>query len=242
MAAYKYSEEVSEKGFAFAEILRKNDFDAVADKSSIRDYMIKITIQKDDLDIGKLRIYYKPSKKSYTIDMTEMKESRWNEIIRSLWEGKPVSEIVQLKEKSTTEADSDIEAYVDGSFLNGKIGYGVVVVLKDRMLAELSGECNEPGALEQRQIPGEIEAVKQVVNWAILNDVSSMVIHYDYMGLEKWAKGIWKTNTEITRRYAEFMKNVEVKIKWNKVKSHSGNKWNDHADILAKMATESDDK
>ena len=61
-----------------------------------------------------------------------------------------------------------------------------------------------------------------------------MIIFYDYTGIEKWANNKWKTNNPLTQSYKEYMSKVEIKIKWIKIKSHSGDKWNDYVDQLAK--------
>ena len=51
-----------------------------------------------------------------------------------------------------------------------------------------------------------------------------------------WAKGRWKTNKNITRNFADFIKDNPLDIKWFKVESHVGHRWNEAVDKLAKWA------
>jgi ribonuclease HI len=83
-------------------------------------------------------------------------------------------------------------------------------------------------------VAGELFAVGKAIEWCKKNNVSDVTIHYDYMGVEMWARGKWKTNLSLTRRYREFVQNSGLNIEWVKIKSHSGNKFNDKADALAK--------
>lgn len=50
--------------------------------------------------------------------------------------------------------------------------------------------------------------------------------------------GRWKTNTELTQKYADFVKQAlkTIDIEFVKVKSHSGIEFNEEVDKLAKMA------
>jgi ribonuclease HI len=231
MKQYLYEKEVRERAAGFSEQLESCGFAASVNEKEIRNYMIKISISKNNLDLGKIKIYYKPSKKSYTFDLSELKETGFNGEIESLWNGLTVA-VTNPQEKRILSAG--YQAYVDGSFMNGKIGYGSVIVKKDQNVHEIFGSLDDALALEQRQVPGEIEAVKKTIAWCKKNKITSIEIFYDYMGLEKWATGQWKTNNDITRKYAEFMKKTTIIVNWKKVKSHTGNKWNEHADMLAK--------
>lgn len=72
------------------------------------------------------------------------------------------------------------------------------------------------------------------------NGFSHIEINYDYEGIEKWYTGEWSTKKDCTANYAQFMHNMVRKynlyLVFNKVKSHSGNKYNELADSLAKQA------
>ena len=131
--------------------------------------------------------------------------------------------------------DSRCEIYVDGSFINGATGYGAVILRNGEVLAELSGAVEVSEVAGTRQVAGELVAVKQALNWCRTHSVKEVSIYYDYFGIEKWATGQWKTNQPLTREYARFVASCAVKIRWHKVASHTGDKWNDRADLLAKQ-------
>ena len=74
--------------------------------------------------------------------------------------------------------------------------------------------------------------------WAIENGYKKITIYYDYEGIEKWANGIWKANKVGTQRYKAFVaeKRQEIEIAFRKVAAHTGVKYNEMADQLAKAA------
>ena len=235
---YLYEDEVRDKGGKFSFALNATGFDASVEDDSARDYMIKIAIRRGGSPCGKIRIYYKPSKKIFTMDSTELTDKSVLDVIQAVWDGKSVEPVETISH--TREVKSDFEpeysAYVDGSFIRGTIGYGAVVIRGDEIVEEFYGTCDEPEAASQRQVPGEIEAVKKTIAWCKKKKIARICIYYDYAGLEKWAVGEWKTNNPITKSYAAYMKKCGVEVIWRKVKSHTGNRWNDHADMLAKRA------
>ena len=74
--------------------------------------------------------------------------------------------------------------------------------------------------------------------WALVNGYEIIEIRYDYEGIEKWATNAWKANNTLTKKYAEFMrrKQTQIRISFRKVKSHSGDYYNEKVDKLAKSA------
>jgi ribonuclease HI len=126
------------------------------------------------------------------------------------------------------------EIYVDGSFINGATGYGAVVLKNGKVVDELSGAVDASEVNETRQVAGELVAVKEALSWCREHSVDEVSIYYDYLGIEKWATRQWKTNQPLTKEYARFVGECPIKIHWHKVDSHTGNRWNDRADALAK--------
>ena len=127
------------------------------------------------------------------------------------------------------------EIYVDGSFINGATGYGAVVLENGKVVDELSGAVDASEVNGTRQVAGELVAVKKALNWCCEHSVDEVSIYYDYLGIEKWATRQWKTNQPLTKDYARFVAECAIKIHWHKVDSHTGNRWNDRADTLAKQ-------
>lgn len=126
------------------------------------------------------------------------------------------------------------EVYVDGSFINGATGYGAVILANGKVVDELSGSVDASEVNGTRQVAGELAAVKEALNWCLEHSVNEISIYYDYLGIEKWATGKWKTNQALTKEYARFVRECPIKIRWHKVDSHTGDRWNDRADALAK--------
>ncbi|MEO0598145.1 MAG: RNase H family protein, partial [Chloroflexota bacterium] len=48
-----------------------------------------------------------------------------------------------------------------------------------------------------------------------------------------------KANKPLTQSYRAFMQSHDIKVHWRKVKSHTGVKWNEVADDLAKKGARS---
>ncbi|HAX99119.1 MAG TPA: hypothetical protein DCY12_09610 [Candidatus Atribacteria bacterium] len=128
------------------------------------------------------------------------------------------------------------EAYVDGSYYNHKVGYGAVIIHKKKVKNELFGTVPKEFS-HSRQVGGELFAVIQVVQWCQKEKIPEITIYYDYLGIQKWVTREWKTNISLTKNYADFIHNSPIHIHWQKVKSHSGDQWNQHADELAKKGT-----
>lgn len=135
-----------------------------------------------------------------------------------------------------------LKAYVDGSFnlLTSKYGYGCVLLLNGEVICELSGAGEEPALVGMRNVAGEIMGSLNAMNYALKHGHKSIVIYYDYMGIEKWANGEWKTNAKGTKAYKQavdrFRENLE--IQFVKVPAHQGVTYNERADVLAKRGAE----
>ena len=130
-------------------------------------------------------------------------------------------------------------AYVDGSFnvATNEFGYGVVMFHDGRQI-HLFDSFNDEEMATMRNVAGEIYGSMAAMEYAIKNNIKSLTIYYDYMGISKWCTGEWKTNkkgTMLYKRYYEHAKR-KVNISFEKVKGHSGDKFNDLADTLAKKA------
>ena len=127
-----------------------------------------------------------------------------------------------------------VEAYVDGSYREGKVGWGAVIVKNGELYGEFSGVMNDDEVQGTRQVAGELRAVEETLFWCKEQKVSEISIYYDYAGIREWVTGAWKAKKEVTQKYRDHVRSCGIKITWVKVKSHSGNKFNDKADSLAR--------
>jgi len=147
---------------------------------------------------------------------------------------------VSEKTEELIENEEGLFIYVDGSFAvdKGNYSYGLVAVKDGEIIYKDKGTGVDKEAVSLRNVSGEVLGAKMAVEYAIKNGFKEITIAYDYQGVESWAIGTWKRNNRITAEYNEFMqsKMKEVKIRFKKIKGHSGHKYNDLADKLAKEA------
>ena len=135
---------------------------------------------------------------------------------------------------------TDCIAYVDGSFEkdSGVYGYGVVFIEKNGNIEEYIDSGREESYQSMRNVSGEILGALKAASLAVEKGYSSIAIFHDYQGIASWAKGEWKCNKEKTIEYREKMLSYQkqIKITFHKVLAHSGDYFNERADILAKQA------
>ena len=128
-------------------------------------------------------------------------------------------------------------AYVDGSYINGEFSYGAVIG-HDGKLVKLSKRMTDPDLATMHNVAGEIKGAEAAIQYAVEHNCKEIWIYYDYSGIEMWATGEWKAKKEGTQTYKTFCDNMrnKIDIHFVKVKGHSGDKYNDMADTLAKQA------
>ena len=130
-------------------------------------------------------------------------------------------------------------AYVDGSFNveTNTFGYGVVLFHNGEEI-HLSKAYNDPEMAAMRNVAGEIYGSMAAMEYAVEHNIKTLSIYYDYMGIAKWCTGEWKTNKAGTIAYKKYYDKIKRKVNviFYKVKGHSGDKYNDLADRLAKEA------
>ena len=137
-------------------------------------------------------------------------------------------------------ADDTIEAYVDGSFdrSSSRYAYGVVIVKNGQVVETFNEANNDPRYVESFQIAGEVFGALAAIRWAIQKSYKAINIRYDYMGIEQWATGMWKTNKPVSQDYAAQFKELApfIAVHFQKEKAHTGVEYNEMADQLAKRA------
>lgn len=129
-------------------------------------------------------------------------------------------------------------AYVDGSFRNSDrtFSYGVYMKNTEEKWTFSKRFYNEDATM--RNVSGEIEGAMKAMEECVKLGGEILHLHYDYEGIRAWALGHWKTNKEGTRRYKLFYEEISkrLQVKFIKVKAHSGVKYNEIVDTLAKEA------
>lgn len=138
------------------------------------------------------------------------------------------------------EGKEIVKAYVDGSYEHSirEYGSGVVIIKNEEVVKTYSKKGNDKDLVGMRNVAGEIEAAKIAMNYCTDNNINNLILYFDYEGIEKWCLGSWKANKEGTIKYKKFYDDIKDKlnVEFVKVKAHSGNKYNDEADKLAKKA------
>ena len=134
-----------------------------------------------------------------------------------------------------TPVPSGLRVFVDGSFSPGfaKSGWAFVVTENDVEIARGSGITAFDA--ESRNIDGEVMASYQAMRWLDLNDKTGTICH-DYEGIARWAKGEWQAKSNIAKRYVAAAKPYLHRVSFEKVAAHTGVKWNELVDQLAKDA------
>lgn len=139
------------------------------------------------------------------------------------------------KAPDTAEQDDNrYYIYVDGSYINGRYSWGMAIYRRGKLVDTFSGAGKSEDASELHNVAGEIEGAMEAAKWAAANG-EKIVICHDYIGLSEWATGRWKANKDLTKYYAQFMKQYMDLISFKKVAGHTGVQGNELADKLAKQ-------
>lgn len=226
----KNENQLRQKATQYAAVIREQvSYEAEIDEGSFREFSVALQLGK----LGKVTIYYSPKHKNFTLVTTGL-DNAVIELIKPVWDS---LEPQKLSKLVTNTGKSGYQAYVDGSYDNARktVGYGAVILNQGKEVLRLSGRVDQ--FTESRQVAGELTATMQVINWCQQESIQTIEIFYDYNGIEMWVTGRWKAEKEISQSYREYVRDSGVKIRWHKVTSHTGVRWNEIADELAKKGT-----
>lgn len=152
----------------------------------------------------------------------------------------PISQTpTSLSDAITPETKSEAIAYVDGSYNDTLKEFSLGVVIFHSGIEEhFSAKMNDPNLLEMSNVAGEIKAAERAMQFCIDCNITSLDIYHDYEGIAKWCTGEWRANKNGTKSYKKFYDGIKdiLNVNFIKVKAHSGDKYNDIADQLAKSA------
>lgn len=229
--AYKYQEQVRKRVKQYIADLKSAGFSAELLENTFRDYSVKVSISSGSISIGNAVIYYSPKKDSYRLVTNEVNDQSYVSELEDTWF------VTNETDKKQNEETSGWHIYPDGSWIDENIGYGAVLLKDGEIEHEISAPLNEldPELLKIRQVAGELSAVRSALTWCAENGVESVEINYDYEGIEKWVTREWSAKNQYIQSYVSFIEESPIDIKWKKIVSHSGNRWNERADQLAKL-------
>lgn len=132
-----------------------------------------------------------------------------------------------------------VTAYVDGSYniRTKAFSYGAVIFDGEDEIT-MSEAFEDEELASMRNVAGEIYGSMAAMRYCVEKERQMLDLYYDYEGIAKWCLGEWKTNKKGTIAYKEYYDSIKDKldVRFVKVKGHSGDKYNDMADRLAKDA------
>ena len=136
-------------------------------------------------------------------------------------------------------ADGEAFAYVDGSNLGdgSKFSWGIVLFTNEGKV-NISGQSDDERFTPHRNVSGELFASVNATDYAIKQGLNKIIICHDFSGIRHWALGEWDTESNLAKAYKAFyqkaMKSIDVQFV--KADGHTGDKFNEEADVLAKEA------
>lgn len=147
--------------------------------------------------------------------------------------------IVSDKEVLLEKDPDALIAYVDGSYHNGtgEFSYGMVL-LDGGLEKRFYQKFTDAELAAMRNVAGEIKGAEAAMRYAVEQGYGKLYIFHDYEGIAKWCQGVWKTNKEGTKAYKAYFDSIQDKLQvvFVKVAAHTGDKYNEMADQLAKQA------
>ncbi|MFL6215565.1 MAG: RNase H family protein [Blastocatellia bacterium] len=227
---YLFEEKLRARAGVFIAALKGEGITGAIIENSFRDYTVKLDLSFEGGDHGHVNLYYSPKSNTFSLKTHELKNKSLVAQLEACWHDEP---------KANPSPGRGWQMYVDGSYINGATGYGTVILKDGAVVAELCGPVAAAEVNGTRQVAGELRAAEEGLLWCQQHQVGEVEIFYDYYGVEKWATGAWKTNQPLTQGYARTVRESGVRTRWRKVAAHTGNRWNERADHLAKQGARS---
>lgn len=143
-------------------------------------------------------------------------------------------------ESAELQPTAEAIAYVDGSYrLDTKeYSYGVLIFYQGQEW-QFAEKFADVELAEMRNVAGEIKGAEKAMAFCLEQGIKSVAIYHDYEGIARWCTGEWQAKKSGTQQYRDFYRQAVgrgLQVEFVKVKGHSGNKYNDTVDALAKSA------
>ena len=155
--------------------------------------------------------------------------------------GGEYKDVAFLDKDSATMAVADgvWVAYTDGSYNpeTKECGAGLVLFIDGKK--ETFSCLNEDKEAESmRNVTGEILAACMAIDMACHHHAKKLIIRHDYTGISEWANQHWQAKNKYTQAYQSkvFVARKFIDIEFEHVPAHTGVKYNEEADMLAKKA------
>lgn len=147
---------------------------------------------------------------------------------------------------------SQYRIYTDGacSGNSGPGGYAAVILNGETVCLRLSGH-EEYTTNNRMELKAIVRGIKQVASFQVekarfievISDSRFCLDPIEFGWIDFWKKNDWKTkegevvkNDDLWRELDKLLQNKKIKVKFTYVKGHSGDKYNEMADTLAKEA------
>ncbi|RMH05629.1 MAG: hypothetical protein D6704_09105 [Nitrospirae bacterium] len=142
-----------------------------------------------------------------------------------------------------TATSPAVEIWVDGACLQHaqggmRFGWAYLIVQNGKEVHRASGHDVPSGARIHRNVAGEITAVLKALAWCHQHGITSATVYHDYQGLAAWAQGSWKAKTPFTQAYVQAVRKSGIQLSWRKIQAHTGIKYNEIVDDLARTAAQ----
>jgi ribonuclease HI len=152
-------------------------------------------------------------------------------------------ELINQMRQDEEVLDSKVYYYsVDGSYnvKTGTYGGSFVMHKGTQILAKKGITGNDAKAAEGRNHAGELSAAMHAIQHAIAYGLKTFTIRYDYNGVGAFISGDWKAKDELSKKYKKWVEDKKkehgLNITFVHVDGHTGDEFNELADVLAKKA------
>lgn len=124
---YKFEDELRKKAEEFINVLIQAGIDVNPSPAMFRDYLVEIAVGRN----GYLNIYYSDKNKVFSLKTHEVRDKDIVSRIEDCWSA--------MVNPGLDETYSTLyQAYVDGSFLEGFVGYGAVILMSGQEVERFS--------------------------------------------------------------------------------------------------------
>ena len=132
-------------------------------------------------------------------------------------------------------------AQVDGSFSDEiqACSYGCIIFHMSSKIV-MSERFYDKEMVSITNVAGELAGALASMQWCIENDIKELHLYYDFSGIEEYCNGNYKARNPFACKYKELYETYTsdngLKVTFHKIKSHSGDTYNNEVDRIARKA------